>query len=217
MMRTCLLTVVVLCLSLVVEARNTVLVKLDFSGLASSFNGVKFGVAIDEYGTASPVDNSNDRRVLEESGTHKRSFQATSYRPQKVFRRFSAGEVRASWSTKVVYAVVYRHQFERTSTTALDREELKQTYAALVRKYGSASSSRGDLDGTDDCWFEFTKDDLVVRLEYTSEGRFDRGAMELTASSRQYAAQAERESRAYYKERLEADRQKVQSGGEDAL
>jgi hypothetical protein len=156
---------------------------------------------------------------LGKAGEHKLSYWKTGYKPSKAFRRFTIGELHATWESKVVYEVTYEFGFDRNTTTAADREEVKQTIEALNRKYGvyhvKASKTKDDEDGFCDSVERFELPNMVVELKYTSEGRFDRAQMRLTAWDIGLEERATQESLAYFKKRQ--DEEAVKPGGEDAL
>ena len=201
--------------------------KLTDMGLVSvkdvraEFNGVKFAENISKYGEAECQDNSDDQRLMEITGAHKVSFQYIKYHPKKQFRMFSVGEIRASWKSGVIYEVNYKYSFDRNKSTAVDREEVKQTLAALTRKYGPArSSSPPDALNNhimNDVFKEFRSGDMIVTLKYTSGGRFGRGSMVLTAYCPVLKKLAELESRKHYEKRAADEASNVKAGGEDTL
>lgn len=197
------------------------LTKLQNLSTDAKFNGVEFGKKISDFGNALPCDNSNDRRFMGKAGEHKLSYWWTKYKPAKTFRRFTIGKLHATWESKVVYEVTYEFGFDRNTTTAADREEVKQTIEALNRKYGvyhvKDSKTKDGEDGFCDSVERFELPNMVVELKYTSEGRFDRAQMILTAWDIGLKERATQESLAYFKERQDEEASKVKSGGEDAL
>ena len=189
--------------------------------IGPKFNGVEFGKIISEFGYPESFDNSNDRRFLGKAGNHKLSYWRTNYKPFKAFRLFTVGEVRATWKSKVVYEVTYEVDFDRSKTTAVDREEVRQTIDALNRKYGMYRVGADKPDDTENGFYDrierFELSDMVVEFRYTSEGRFDRAKMKLSAWSIVLKEKAIEESQENFQKRQEGESSKVRSGGEDAL
>lgn len=181
----------------------------------SSFNGIEFGESVGKYPHCRRVDNSLDRRALQSAGTHMFFYLEADYYPQKPFRKFKKGVVRAAITSGRVFSVRYTYSFDRNKTTAVDEAEVMQTRAALKRKYGEPVSRLEKIGK--DFKEKYCKDDLVVELEYTSEGLIDHGKMELAAHSVKMKQQAESESVDRFNVRKAVEASTVSEGGEDAL
>lgn len=181
----------------------------------SSFNGIEFGESVGKYPNCRKIDNTLDRRALQPAGSHMFSYFEAEYSPKKPFRKFKKGVVRAAITSGKVFSVRYTYSFDRSKTTAVDEAEVMQTRAALKRKYGEPVSRLEKIGK--DFTEKYCKDDLIVELEYTSEGLIDHGKMELAAHSVRMKQQAESESVDRFNVRKAVEASTVSEGGEDAL
>ena len=184
-----------------------------------SFNGVVFGSNIKDYSWfAWSEDNSSDRRLLDDSGSHRLSYRYAAYSPKEVFRRFSEGKIYATWDSKQVYAVELEYSFPRGSTTAGDKKEMEATVDALKKKYGDPTSvPRLGLIEKGDYRCRFEDGDIEIDFHYVSEGMLSQARMELRATSKPLRSLAYEESEAYFNSRQEKDAASVVNGGADAL
>lgn len=188
-----------------------------------SFNGVVFGAELNgQYGPVEMVDSSYDktgigtrRGVLGQSGVHELSFWETEYRPERCFRVFESGRIRASWLTKQIFGVDYHYTFPREQMVAASEAEYKAIMNALIKKYGVYPEKKETWGG--DEVNKFIVGNLSIELRYVKEGVFDDAAVHLEVERKDIKALAEKESMAYYNKKKEAAASQVKQGGEDAL
>lgn len=188
-----------------------------------SFNGVVFGAELNgQYGRVEKVDLSDDkagigtsRGFLGASGGHELSFWKTEYRPERCFRVFESGRIRASWLTKQIFGVDYHYTFPRKQMEAETEAEYKAIMNALIKKYGVNPETEKGFGG--DEVNKFIVGNLIIELKYVKEGVLDHAAVHLEAERKDIKALAEKESMAYYNKKKEAAASRVRQGGEDAL
>ena len=178
----------------------------------ATFCGVAFGEEIAlRFPSAKLVDNSKSRQ-------YSYSYMQADLTLGNPFRNFKDGKVYASMTTKRIYKIELKYSFPRDATTAVDDAEYEGTLMALKRKYGESNVAKTGMLG--DKTNVFKLGDVLVTLEYTTEGVLDCGGLKLTAENIVMKKIAEDECKAFYQQRSRQDVENMkgfENGGIDAL